>query len=146
MDLITKEVRMIELTFTLIVWISVYALEAKHDLNYKTIDGTEKLWDAGMFTVLHISYALMIWYYGIFWNAFLLGAISVMVRLVFHSGFINIFRGKSWGAKFTVDNDKDYWDMFLVYLYGKGIKPCLIIIGALIACILVYLLTIYEVL
>ena len=129
---------MILLILTIVFWVAVYALEAKHDLNYKTIDGSEKLWDAGMFVVLHLGFSLLILYYDNWLNSFLLGVISVMIRVVFHDGFINIFRGRDWCGEFTVDNDKDYWDMFMVYLYNKGIKPCIVTIALLFLSVLAY--------
>lgn len=129
---------MILLILTIAIWIAVYAFEAKHDLNYKTIDGTEKLWDAAMFAVLHIGYGLNIWYYTDFITAALITAISSLIRTVFHDGFINYFRRRPWCGEFTVDNEKDYWDALMVWMYARGLKPCLISATALIISIILY--------
>lgn len=130
---------MIELLITYMFWILIYALEAKHDLNYITIDGTEKLWDAGMFAVFHIGFGFVAWnYFQDFWQGFTIGALSVIIRLNFYDGFINVFRGKKWCGKFSVDNDKDYWDMLMVWIYNKGIKPCYIKISLLFLTTAIY--------
>ena len=138
---------MIELLITYVYWILIYALEAKHDLNYKTIDGSEKLWDAGMFAVLHIGYAVAFTYFFSMQGdaspcleGVSLGSIALVIRLNFHDGFINVFRGRNWCGKFSVDNDKDYWDMAMVWLYNKGIKPCYIKISLLISTTIFYYL------
>jgi hypothetical protein len=107
---------MLELCFVVWFWIVVYALEALHDINYKTINGIEKFYDGGMFAVLHIGFGLVIWFYTSFGFSFSLTVLGLLVRWNFHDGLIMVFRGLNWFHLPTVDNENDVFDAIYVKL------------------------------
>lgn len=116
---------------TTLTWL----FEAKSDLS----GNKEKKWDARAWAtvVLILSAAYIPWigWLRALWQLVLLA----LVHEVFHSGFINLWRGRRWFAHFTVDGPWDTWDKWLNRWYVRGVNPDKWFAGIMVVLTIIYI-------
>jgi len=107
---------LIEFAFIWIKNLLYYYFEAKSDL----AGNKEKYFDTFMMTVYHGSWiaAILFWFEFSFFG-FVLAALELCHRGL-HDIMINAVRKKELDAKFTADNDEDWFDKIHVKIYARG--------------------------